>query len=224
MFLAIRSQSFLKMSAFPPHRTIPSVPIDQEIALKFLSSYLEATKSAPHLLPNARLEPSGPTAGSSSSSITIHNLQRVEAGLRGEWLAPTLDLEEGVKFAEGMDDGTNKGQDVNQEGEAEGWMDLDDYQREQSIEGGDIGETVEGVIDPGDTDYETPAAVEESEDNEEMEIPKVKKVKKDREHHVSTAKVSKSLDKDARKREKKQRHKEEQKQKQKEAKKGKLSN
>ncbi|PMD53781.1 uncharacterized protein K444DRAFT_540887 [Hyaloscypha bicolor E] len=136
------------MSAFPPHHTIPSIPIPQEIALKFLSNYLEATKTSPYLLPNARLESSGPTAGSSASSVTIHNLRRVEAGLRGEWLAPTLDLEEGiVTVAEGMDDGMNKGQAVNEEGEAEGWMDLDEYQREQSIEGGEIGERLPGVAE-----------------------------------------------------------------------------
>ncbi|KAE9366169.1 hypothetical protein N431DRAFT_419270 [Stipitochalara longipes BDJ] len=136
------------MSAFPPHRTIPSIPIPQEIALKFLSNYLEATKASPYLLPNARLEPSGPTAGSSASSVTLHNLRRVEAGLRGEWLAPILDLEEGnVTVADGMDDGTNKGQDVNKEGEVEGWMDLDEYQREQSIEGGELRGRLQGVAE-----------------------------------------------------------------------------
>ncbi|KAK0109592.1 hypothetical protein ONS95_002277 [Cadophora gregata] len=138
------------MSAFPPQRSVASIPVSQDIALKYLAAYLEAAKSSPHLLPNARLEPSGPTAGPSSSNITIHNLQRVEAGLRGEWLAPTLDLEEGnVPIAAGMDDGTNKEQ---QNGEAEGWMDLDQYQREQSIEGGEIGVRVPGAVQDAELD------------------------------------------------------------------------
>jgi len=196
------------MSAFPPHRTTPSIPIPQEIALKFLSSYLEATKTFPYLLPNARLEASGPTAGSSAYSVTIHNLQRVEAGLRGEWLAPTLDLAEGnVTVVEGMDDGTNKGQIANEEGEGEGWMDLDEYQREQSIEGGEIGGRVQGVADGGDSDFEGPGVVKGSEDEERATVPKAKRVKT--KHDVPTAKVSKPKDKEARKREKKSRRKEE---------------
>ncbi|KAH7409090.1 hypothetical protein BKA64DRAFT_639403 [Cadophora sp. MPI-SDFR-AT-0126] len=138
------------MSAFPPQRSVASIPVSQDIALKYLSAYLEAAKTSPHLLPNARLEPSGPTAGPSSSNITIHNLQRVEAGLRGEWLAPTLDLEEGnVPIAAGMDDGTNKEQE---NAEGEGWMDLDQYQREQSIEGGDIGDKVPGAVQDTELD------------------------------------------------------------------------
>ena len=197
------------MSAFPPHRAIPSVPISQDIALKFLSSYLEATKTSPHLLPNARLESSGPTAGSSASSVTIHNLKRVEAGLRGEWLAPTLDLEEGkVTVAEGMDDGTNKGQDVNEEAEGEGWMDLDEYQREQSIEGGEIGERLPGVAELGDSDFDGPE-VKENDKNDEGAVnpPKAKKIKV--KHNVTPAKVTKPIDKEARKREKKERLKRE---------------
>jgi hypothetical protein len=197
------------MSAFPPHRAIPSVPISQDIALKFLSSYLEATKTSPHLLPNARLESSGPTAGSSASSVTIHNLKRVEAGLRGEWLAPTLDLEEGkVTVAEGMDDGTNKGQYVNEEAEGEGWMDLDEYQREQSIEGGEIGERLPGVAELGDSDFDGPE-VEGNDKNEEGAVnpPKAKKIKV--KHNVTPAKVTKPIDKEARKREKKERLKRE---------------
>jgi hypothetical protein len=197
------------MSAFPPHRAIPSVPISQDIALKFLSSYLEATKTSPHLLPNARLESSGPTAGSSASSVTIHNLKRVEAGLQGEWLAPTLDLEEGkVTVAEGMDDGTNKGQDVNEEAEGEGWMDLDEYQREQSIEGGEIGERLPGVAELGDSDFDGPE-VEGNDKNEEGAVnpPKAKKIKV--KHNVTPAKVTKPIDKEARKREKKERLKRE---------------
>lgn len=197
------------MSAFPPHRTIPSIPIPQEIALKFLSSYLEATKTSPHLLPNARLEASGPTAGSSASSVTIHNLQRVEAGLRGEWLAPTFDLEEGnVTVAEGMDDGTNKGQD-NIEEEGEGWMDLDEYQREQSIEGGDLGDRLQDVAEEGDSDFEGLQVVEGSEEEEGVTGHQAKKVKT--KHDIPAAKVAKPKDKEARKREKKERHKQEKK-------------
>jgi hypothetical protein len=130
----------------------------------------------------------------------------VEAGLRGEWLAPTLDLEEGnVTVAEGMDDGMNKGQAANEGGEAEGWMDLDEYQREQSIEGGEVGERLPGVAEVGDSDFDDPQAVEETEESieEGAKAHRAKKIKtKDDD---SPAKVSKPIDRVARKREKKAR-------------------
>ncbi|SZF03424.1 unnamed protein product [Blumeria hordei] len=81
------------MSAFPPQRTITSIPVSSTTALTCLSAYLTCSETQPHLLPNTRLDPSGgPTVGSSKHSVTIHNLKRMEAGLRGEWLAPILQL------------------------------------------------------------------------------------------------------------------------------------
>lgn len=125
------------MSAFPNHHSIPSIPVDTGTAHRYLEAYLEATKSSPYLLPNARLEPSGPTAGS-SNSVTIYNLKRVEAGLRGEFLAPSLELEENnVPVAKGLDDGSNS-----KEGDAmdtTGWQDLDEYQRQQEVVEGELG-------------------------------------------------------------------------------------
>ncbi|QSZ29430.1 hypothetical protein DSL72_003944 [Monilinia vaccinii-corymbosi] len=134
------------MSAFPPHKSIPSIPVNQAIALKYLQEYLSLTSSTPYLLPNAKLEPTGPTIGSSHSSVTIHNLQRVEAGLRGELLAPTLEIEEenAVEITQGMDDGTVKGSGGDKM-DVGGWQDKEEFEREQSIEGGDVGAKVENV-------------------------------------------------------------------------------
>ncbi|KAE8452427.1 hypothetical protein EG329_000329 [Mollisiaceae sp. DMI_Dod_QoI] len=205
------------MSAFPPHRLGPSVSVSQEIALKFLSKYLEAAKSSPHLLPNAKLDPSGPTAGSSNSSVTIHNLQRVEAGLRGEWLAPTLDLEEkNVAVAEGMDDGVNQGQGAQEGGEGEGWMDLDEYQREQSIEGGEIGDDAAHVGGNGaeDSDLEVDramvddgAVVNEVDGEDEEDAPTVKVLKKT--NGIAKPPAKESIDKAARNEAKKLKRKQE---------------
>ncbi len=194
------------MSAFPPHRSIDSIPVTQEIALTFLQNYLTAAKTSPYLLPNARLEPSGPTAGSSNSSVTMHNLQRVEAGLRGQWLAPKLDLDHpSVEVAQGMDDGTNK----NGEGNGEGWMDLDQYQREQSIEGPEQAQEETAAEDGDEVDDER----EENEGagrieavEEELQEPAVKKQKVG---DYGTAKAP--IDKAARKRKKKERQKAEKK-------------
>ncbi|KAH8804634.1 hypothetical protein F5884DRAFT_419754 [Xylogone sp. PMI_703] len=174
------------MSAFPPLKSKPSVPIPQDAALKRLQSYLEKAKDAEYLLPNARLEETGVDAGSRNSSLVFHNLQRVEAGLRGEWLAPSLDLE-GVKVAGGEEATQNTA-----EAEAEGWQDLEEYQREQSIEEGE--QEARGVVavnlDSG------------LQDDDETQEPDAT---------VSTAKTPK--DKEARKLEKKARHKERQRQK-----------
>lgn len=136
------------MSAFPPNKSVPSIPVNETIALKYLQDYLALTSSTPYLLPNAKLEPTGPTIGSSHSSVTIHNLQRVEAGLRGEWLAPTLEMQEenAVEVAQGMDDGTVQGSGGDKM-DVDGWQDKEDFEREQSIDDGDVGARVQKVKD-----------------------------------------------------------------------------
>ncbi|KAG0645201.1 hypothetical protein D0Z07_9003 [Hyphodiscus hymeniophilus] len=184
------------MSAFPPHKTLTSLPVSQEIALKFLTSYLDATKTNPHLLPNARLEPNGVTAVS-SSSVLIHNLERVQAGLRGEWLAPVLDLEEDVtgevQVAGGLE--APKGDDMN----VDGWQDLGEYQREQSIEEGELGPRQTGIAQEGDNEFEGALQIEGLEDNE---TPKAKKIKTAHENGIKGSSSSKPVDKAARKMEK----------------------
>jgi hypothetical protein len=183
------------MSAFPPHRSIPSIPVPPETALKYLSAYLEAAKTSPHLLPNARLEPSGPTAGSSNSSVTIYNLQRVEAGLRGEWLAPSLDVEDNVGVTQGMDDGMNNGQGDRMQ--VDGWQSLDEYQLEQEEVEGDIAPKDTGIGQEGDSELENEL---------EVEPPKAAETKRKSEHVESSGKTEK--DKKLRKEEKKLRAKE----------------
>lgn len=128
------------MSAFPPVRSLQSIPVSTEEALRRLQSYLEATKSNPALLPNATLQVDGPKAQSeSASNLVIHNLKRVEAGLRGEWLAPSLELEGNGMDGLGLFPVTSNGYAGEEDSTGEGWQDLDEYQREQSIEIGEIG-------------------------------------------------------------------------------------
>lgn len=158
------------MSAFPNYRSIPSIPVDAETAHKYLEAYLEATKTSPYLLPNARLEPSGPTAGSSNSSVTIHNLKRVEAGLRGEWLAPTLELEENnVPVAEGLNGlGAKEADNM----DTEGWQDLEEYQREQDV--------LEGELGTNDTELETEFEAKPAKDKEARKQEKKLRAKAER--------------------------------------------
>lgn len=139
------------MLAFPPVRSLQSIPISTTEALQRLQSYLEATKSNPALLPNATLQADGPKAQSeSASNLVIHNLKRVEAGLRGEWLAPNLELEaEGTAGFESFPVMGN-GQEGEDDDAGEGWQDLDEYQREQSIEMGEIGLRETGIGQEGE--------------------------------------------------------------------------
>ncbi|KAM3076002.1 hypothetical protein ACMFMF_005347 [Clarireedia jacksonii] len=147
------------MSAFPPHKSVPSIPVSQDIALKYLQDYLSLTSSTPYLLPNAKLEPTGPTTGSSHSSVTLHNLQRVEAGLRGEWLAPTLELEEGqgVEVAKGMDDGTQQGSGQGDHMDVDGWQDREEFQRQQEIDDGELNATLQATEMDSDLDVDPTA-------------------------------------------------------------------
>jgi hypothetical protein len=75
----------------------------------------------------------------------------VEAGLRGEWLAPVLDLNEKedgageVPIAQGLDDGVNQGGD-----EGEGWQDPEEYARQQSIEVGEVAPRATALGQEGD--------------------------------------------------------------------------
>lgn len=184
------------MSAFPPRRTVPSLPVSQATALKHLQTYLEATKNSPWLLPNAKLDASGPTAA--GNSISIHNLQRVEAGLRGEWLAPVLELGEktgGVTIAQGMDDGVNQGT----EPEGEGWQDPEEYARQQSIEEGEVAPKSTVLGQEGDEEGEELVEVEQ----------RPKSVKRKMENGVTEG--DKVKDKKARKEAKKLKLKEEKK-------------
>jgi hypothetical protein len=145
-------------------RALPSTPISTHAALEKLQAYLEATQSQPYLLPNAMLQPDGPKAASdSNSNLTIHNLKRVEAGLRGEWLAPSLELNplEGLDIPIAGDvpsvgDNTmTELVDGNGGADGEDWQDLDEYQREQSDIEGEIGTRQTGVV-PGEGDGQQP--------------------------------------------------------------------
>ncbi|OAF60277.1 hypothetical protein VC83_02989 [Pseudogymnoascus destructans] len=135
----------MSTTSFPPHHSKPSHPISPSLALTHLTTYLTAASTSPSLLPNATLQPTGPIAPSdAASNLTIQHLRRVEAGLRGEWLAPTLDLAEGD--ANAVVDDTKEGKNADEEMGTDGWQDLDEYQREQSVGLGELGgETVVAI-------------------------------------------------------------------------------
>ncbi|KAI0997144.1 hypothetical protein K3495_g11041 [Podosphaera aphanis] len=177
------------MSAFPPHRTITSVPVDQATALAHLSTYLTSCETKPYLLPNARLDPSGgPTSGSSNFSISIHNLRRVEAGLRGELLAARLEL-----------NGNNNGAAASKVND--GTMSLGEHQsgpaeEHQKNSEHDLADTIEETQPDKDDNQNQGHHTQVTDETSQSQGGKIS-----REPH------SNELDKETRKREKKERRK-----------------
>ncbi|KAL8767465.1 MAG: hypothetical protein Q9209_006051 [Squamulea sp. 1 TL-2023] len=118
-------------------------------AQQLLSKFLEATTTDPSLHPNALLTENGPVVASSrSTGLVLHNLKRVEAGLRGEHMAADLTFKE--FDGEGLpnlisDEISNNGAETEErkgeaeEGLVEDWQDKAEYEREQVIEQGEVG-------------------------------------------------------------------------------------
>ena len=160
-------------NAYPPHYLHSSSPVSQETALSLLSSYLKATTTDASLHPNALLTETGPISATSGSNtgLVLHNLRRVEAGLRGEHLGADLAL---VQFAQpGLPDadtgmevnvngpGTTRAIDLENQGPEpgmgqQGWQDKSEFEREQEDTVEDIGERTQAVALSSGEDEDVP--------------------------------------------------------------------
>lgn len=131
-------------TANPPLRKLSTSRIPHSAALNLISSYLLASTTNPSLHPDALLTESGPLA-SSTEGLTLHNLRRIEAGLRGDNLGADLTFS---KFGgQGLPDlqasaprpisGTGRrGGFTGEKGAAEvveGWQDREEFEREQEV-------------------------------------------------------------------------------------------
>lgn len=130
-------------TANPPLRKLSTRRIPNSAALNLISSYLLASITNPSLHPDALLTESGPLA-SSTEGLTLHNLRRIEAGLRGDSLGADLTFS---KFGgQGLPDlragtlgpisGTGRrGGFTGEKGvaEVEGWQDREEFEREQEV-------------------------------------------------------------------------------------------
>ncbi|KAL8789891.1 MAG: hypothetical protein Q9213_000961 [Squamulea squamosa] len=135
--------------AYPPMRLHASQRITPSHAQQLLSKFLKATTVDPSLHPNALLTENGPVVASSGSiGLVLHNLKRVEAGLRGEHIAADLNFKEfGAERLTNLISHqipTNGAETQGSKGEAEedpaeGWQDKAEYEREQVIEQGEVG-------------------------------------------------------------------------------------
>lgn len=130
-------------TANPPLRKHTTRRIPRSAALNLISSYLLASKTNSSLHPDALLTESGPLA-SYTDGLTLHNLRRIQAGLRGENLGANLtfskfggqELPNLQARAPGPISGTGRRSGVNGEkvtaGE-EGWQDREEFEREQEV-------------------------------------------------------------------------------------------
>lgn len=162
-------------SPLPPTTIHKSERISQSDALNFLSDYLKRAATNAALQPDSTLSPEGPVSANvgSAPNLVIHNLERVRAGLAGEFLGRDLTLEnqEGGVFelhSLNVGDGQNWGGEKSGRGkkggggdEISGWEDLEAFERKQTdlVQGGDgeeedygaVQNQVENVVDVDDT-------------------------------------------------------------------------
>lgn len=153
-------------TAYPPHVVHRSEAVSPEQALELLQTYLADSESRPWLHPDATLHEDGPHfARTMTGGLTIHNLRRVEAGLRGERLGTDLSLAElsaetGINYmhtsqAESMvaaDAGGGGDDDLDGGGETHGdgeWQDMDSYRRDQDVMEGELGKRNNALEDGG---------------------------------------------------------------------------
>lgn len=140
-------------TAHPPHHHHFTERVSPSHALSLLSSYLEAASTKAYLHPNALLTPNGPptpATGAQNMGLVLHNLKRVEAGLKGEQLGGDLTFERhGGQGLPGLmptenschemtNDGVGGGS-ASSEGVGEGWQDKTVFEREQEVVQGEIG-------------------------------------------------------------------------------------
>ena len=148
-------------NSFPPHRLHSSRPVDPSEALELLSSYLEAAATEPYLQPNALLTEGGPISTTGpNTGLILHNLKRVEAGLRGEHLG--ADPAFGSFVEEGLPDlqvnptgevltiapismNTVNGKEQNVD-DGMDWQDKTEFEREQGLTVGEVGDRIPAPV------------------------------------------------------------------------------
>ena len=125
----------------------------------FIHPYRSLRRPRASLHPNAPLTENGPVTPSAGSDtgLVLHNLNRLEAGLRGQHIEADLDvdgqdmLQKDVPMVNGIDhhpNGTNTdlaNGDV--EEDESGWQSIGEFEREQEEVEGDLGERGDDVLD-----------------------------------------------------------------------------
>ena len=142
----------------PPHRLISSKPVSTADASTMLQTYISNSEAHPHLHPDALITPTGVTFsshGGPTGGVVMHNLRRIAAGLRGEYLepepTPEPEAEEGAEGGQAWNGKKGKGKKTTFTDVEVEWQDKEAYEREQGeVEIGDIGERTNIVQDGGE--------------------------------------------------------------------------
>ncbi|KAF2710449.1 hypothetical protein K504DRAFT_262404 [Pleomassaria siparia CBS 279.74] len=135
----------------PPYRHISSTPIALSSASALLTEYLSNSELHPHLHPDALITPTGIMFSSHDGpmgSVVMHNLRRVAAGLRGEYLEPEA-TPEPEEDEERRGKWKGKKTPILQEGQDD-WQEKEVYEREAENEVGEVGERGNFVADGGE--------------------------------------------------------------------------
>jgi hypothetical protein len=137
----------MSLEAPPPSRRISSTPISVADASRMLETYLTNSESHPHLHPDALVTPTGinfSSHGGSMGGVLLHNLRRVAAGLRGEYLEPekTPEPEEDEEGADRFSKkGGKKRKTAPDATTADDWEPLEQFERDQgNFEIGEVGD------------------------------------------------------------------------------------
>jgi hypothetical protein len=119
----------------PPSRHISSQPVTLATASRILETYITHSESHAHLHPDSTITPEGITfssKGGAEGNVVMHNLRRIAAGMRGEYMAP-----EKTPEPEEDEDAFDKRPTsaLNDD-----WQDKAEYEREEGVyEVGDVG-------------------------------------------------------------------------------------
>ena len=171
-------------TSYPPHVLHASAPVSPKEALELLQNYLSDCETQAWLHPDAILTESGPqVAQTMAGGFTLHNLRRVEAGLRGERLGTDVSLD-GFTATEQIQLGYNgmlpapagegdAGNHMAGEGE---WQDMDTFRRNQDIAEGEIEQRDTGIEDAG----EVPRLVDGRADKEARKKAKLERRKEEK--------------------------------------------
>ncbi|KAF2749453.1 hypothetical protein M011DRAFT_398331 [Sporormia fimetaria CBS 119925] len=143
--------------SLPPYRPISSTPISTTQASEILTTYISNSEAHAHLHPDALITPSGvvfSSHGGPTGGVIMHNLRRVAAGLRGEYLEPEASPEPEERRFGGSNKTVFNEEGVNTEAEQsaqEGWQDKAEFEREEGVvEVGEIGDRSNFVGSGGD--------------------------------------------------------------------------
>lgn len=114
-----------------------------------LSTYITNSESHAHLHPDSSITPEGITfssKGGPEGNVVMHNLRRIAAGMRGEYMAPEKTPEPEDDETEGQTFSKKRKTALNDD-----WQDKAEYEREEGVmEIGEIGERSNFVQEGGE--------------------------------------------------------------------------